>query len=62
MRHHPTAGEHIIAIIHRYESGLSMMKVPKQFGVSPRTAFNYLRERGVSMRDGPRVASRWLGS
>jgi DNA-binding NarL/FixJ family response regulator len=51
MRHQPTTTEQVDEIARLYESGLSMVKVAEQVGVSPRTVFNYLQERGVSTRD-----------
>lgn len=51
MRHQPTTTEQVDEIVRLYESGLSMAKVAQQVGVSARTVFNYLRDRGVQSRD-----------
>jgi transposase-like protein len=51
MRHQPTTIEQVDEIVRLYESGLSMVKVAERVGVSPRTVFNYLRDRGVQTRD-----------
>jgi transposase-like protein len=51
MRHQPTTIEQVDEIVRLYESGLSMVKVAEQVGVSARTVFNYLREKGVPTRD-----------
>jgi transposase-like protein len=51
MRHQPTTIKQVDEIVRLYESGLSMVKVAEQVGVSPRTVFNYLGQRGVVTRD-----------
>jgi transposase-like protein len=51
MRHQPTTTEQVDEIVRLYESGLSMVKVAEQVGVSARTVFNYLGQRGVVTRD-----------
>jgi lambda repressor-like predicted transcriptional regulator len=51
MRHQPTTARQVDEIVRLYELGLSMVKVAEQVGVSPRTVFNYLRDRGVQTRD-----------
>lgn len=50
MRHQPASIEKADEIVRLYESGLSLVKVADQVGVSARTVFNYLRKRDVPTR------------
>ena len=51
MRRQSPTAETVDAMIHSYESGLSLTEVGKQLGFSANTIRNWLRQRNIQLRD-----------